>query len=365
LTGTSTTTDMSDEEYYEEEEVSNTSKKGDGNFLKARQEAKKGELDEQLREYINEWRKQRAKEEEELKRLKEKQAKRKEIRAEQEKKLAQQKKEEEERLRKEEAEKKAKEAEEKRKRLEEAEKKRQAMMQAQKEKQQAGGPGKGGQKKTDGGMSNVQDARREMTKTKEQLEEEKKISLSIRIKPLELDGMDSDTLKSKANELWETIVRLETEKYDLEERQRRQDYDLKELKERQRQQNKQKAIKLGLDPEALTGKYPPKIRMYSKYERRTDTRTYEDRRKLYEGGWDVLYAELLEKTWKEKMDEWGKRPKAKLPKWFGERPGKKPGDPESPDDEDEGPAEAPPGAEEEEEEEEEEEDEEEEEEEEE
>ena len=37
-------------------------------------------------------------------------------------------------------------------------------------------------------MSNVQDARREMTKTKEQLEEGKKISLSIRIKPLELDG---------------------------------------------------------------------------------------------------------------------------------------------------------------------------------
>ena len=128
------------------------SPRGDGNFLKARQEAKKGELDEQLREYINEWRKQRAKEEEELKRLKEKQAKRKEIRAEQEKKLAQQKKEEEERLRKEEAEKKAKEAEEKRKRLEEAEKKRQAMMQAQKEKQSAGDK-KGGAKKTDGGVS--------------------------------------------------------------------------------------------------------------------------------------------------------------------------------------------------------------------
>jgi len=382
---------MSDEEFYEEEEVEegeeeefeeeeeeeyeeevqtnpderksvrSAMSEGDGNFLKARQEAKKGELDEQLREYINEWRKQRAKEEEELKRLKEKQAKRKEIRAEQEKKLAQQKKEEEERLRKEEAEKKAKEAEEKRKRLEEAEKKRQAMMQAQKEKQSAGDKKGGVNKKTDGGgMGNVQDARREMTKTKEQLEEEKKISLSIRIKPLELDGMDADTLKEKAAELWDVIVRLETEKYDLEERQKRQDYDLKELKERQRQQNKQKAIKLGLDPEALTGKYPPKIRMYSKYERRTDTRTYEDRRKLYEGGWDVLYAELLEKTWKEKMDEWGKRPKAKLPKWFGERPGKKPGDPESPDDEDEGPAEAPPGAEEEEEEEEEEDEEEEE-----
>merc|ERR1712154_55523 len=285
-----------------------------------RQEAKKGELDEQLREYINEWRKQRSKEEEELKRLKEKQAKRKEIRAEQEKKLAQQKKEEEERLRKEEAEKKAKEAEEKKKRLEEAEMKRQAMMQAQKEKQQAAG-GKGGGAKMQQGAA-VQDARREMIKTKEQLEEEKKISLSIRIKPLDVDAMDSDQLSSKAKELWDTIVRLETEKYDLEERQKRQDYDLKELKERQKQQLRQKAMKKGLDPEALTGKYPPKIRMYSKYERRTDTRTYEDRRKLYEGGWEVVRAEHLQALWKEKYSEWSKRPKTKLPKWFGERPGK-------------------------------------------
>merc|ERR1712141_18798 len=341
----------SDEDYADD--TSQTSKKG--SLLKPGQSKGKGELDEQLREYINEWRKQRSAEEDELKRLKEKQAKRKEIRAEQEKKLAQQKKEEEEKLRKAEAEKRAAEEEEKRKRLEEAEKKRQEMMQAQKEKQQASG--KGGKGAVGGGGANVQDARKEMTKTKEQLEEEKKISLSIRIKPLDLDAMDGEQLNNKATELWDTIVRLETEKYDLEERQKRQDYDMKELKERQRQQNKQKAIKLGLDPEALTGKYPPKIRMYSKYERRTDTRTYDDRRKLYEGGWDVLCAELLEKSWKEKMDEWTGRAKSKLPKWFGERPGKKPGEPESPDDDDEGQGDAPPGAADEEEEEEEEEEE--------
>ena len=117
----------------------------------AEDQQKKSEMNDQLREYISQWRDERAKEEAELKRLKDKQAARKEIRAEQEKKLAQQKKEEEERLRKEEAEKKAKEAEEKRKRLEEAEKKRQAMMQAQKEKQSAGDK-KGGAKKTDGGV---------------------------------------------------------------------------------------------------------------------------------------------------------------------------------------------------------------------
>merc|ERR1712062_335115 len=82
---------MSDEDYADD--TSQTSKKG--SLLKPGQSKGKGELDEQLREYINEWRKQRSAEEDELKRLKEKQAKRKEIRAEQEKKLAQQKKEEE------------------------------------------------------------------------------------------------------------------------------------------------------------------------------------------------------------------------------------------------------------------------------
>merc|ERR1719170_133409 len=138
--------------------------------------------------------------------------------------------------------------------------KRQAMMQAQKEKQQAAG---GKPSKSTGAAAPNLDARREMSKTKEQLEEEKKISLSVRIKPLDLEDMDSDQLGSKAKELWDTIVRLESEKYDLEERQKRQDYDLKELKERQKQQLRQKAMKKGLDPEALTGKYPPKIRMYS------------------------------------------------------------------------------------------------------
>merc|ERR1712129_458423 len=160
-------------------------------------------------------------------RLKEKQAKRKEVRAEQEKKLAQQKKEEEERMRKEEADKKAIEAESKRKRLEEAEKKRQAMMAAQKEKQQAAGSQSGGRK--DPGMANVQEARREMTKTKEQLVEEKKISLSIRIKPIDVESLDSDGLRQKATDLWDTIIRLETEKYDIEEKQKRQNYDVSHL----------------------------------------------------------------------------------------------------------------------------------------
>lgn len=66
----------------------------------------------------------------------------------------------------------------------------------------------------------------ERNKTKEQLEEEKRISLSIRIKPLAIENLSIDRLRLKAQELWEAIVKLETEKYDLEERQKRQDYDV-------------------------------------------------------------------------------------------------------------------------------------------
>ncbi|XP_072942041.1 troponin T-like isoform X7 [Epargyreus clarus] len=314
---------MSDEEEYsgsEEEEVEeevpetpapkpesrpSIAGEGDPEFIK-RQDQKRSDLDEQLKEYINEWRKQRAKEEDELKRLKEKQAKRKVSRAEEEKRLAQKKKEEEERRIREIEEKKQRDIEEKRQRLEEAEKKRQAMLQAMKEASKTG-PNFTIQKKSDNfGLSNAQ---LERNKTKEQLEEEKKISLSIRIKPLNIEGLSVDKLRQKATELWECIVKLETEKYDLEERQKRQDYDLKELKERQKQQLRHKALKKGLDPEALTGKHPPKIQVASKYERRVDTRSYDDKKKLFEGGYSTIVAEILDKTWKEKMDEWMNRTK--------------------------------------------------------
>merc|ERR1711911_252705 len=55
------------------------------------------------------------------------------------------------------------------------------------------------------------------------------------------------------------------------------------------------------------------------------------RKKLYEGGAEVLRAEWLEQMWKDKNGEWTKRAKTRLPKWFGERPGKKAGDPETPE----------------------------------
>merc|ERR1712038_167491 len=322
---------MSDDEYYEEETLSrrsNTSVKGEEAFAKKKSGLKKSELDVQLKEYIGEWKRNREQEEVELQRMKDKQLKRKEVRAEQERRLAQQKKDEEDLKRKEEYEKKAAEADEKKKMLEAAESKRQAMMETQKNNPR--------QKAVGGSSAHEQNnIRREMSKTKEQLEEEKKIALSIRIKPIDFELLDSDELRAKASELFEVIVKLETDKYDYEQRSVTQDYELRELRERQKVQLRQKAVKKGLDPEAFTGKHPPKIRMYSKYERRTDTRTYEDRQKLYEGGWEVLHAENMEDCWRDKYEEWNKRTKSKLPKWFGERPGRKTGEPDSPDCEEE------------------------------
>ena len=65
-----------------------------------------------------------------------------------------------------------------------------------------------------------------MNKTKEQLAEDKEIALSFRIKPLDIENLGVNKLRERAQQLWDQIVQLESDKYDLEERQKRQDYDV-------------------------------------------------------------------------------------------------------------------------------------------
>lgn len=68
--------------------------------------------------------------------------------------------------------------------------------------------------------------RTELAKTKEQLAEDKKIALAVRVKPLNIESLTVAELRQKAQSLWDAIVRLESEKYDLEERKKRQEYDV-------------------------------------------------------------------------------------------------------------------------------------------
>lgn len=67
----------------------------------------------------------------------------------------------------------------------------------------------------------------EVQKSKEQLEAEKRSFLSQRIKPLpDLSGLDEEKLAEQAKELHKEIYRLMNEKYDIEEKFKRQQYDV-------------------------------------------------------------------------------------------------------------------------------------------
>lgn len=63
--------------------------------------------------------------------------------------------------------------------------------------------------------------------TQEEIEVMKAAALSVRLKPLGTEGLGKERLKRKAEELWREIVRLETERFDLEEVRRRQEYDVR------------------------------------------------------------------------------------------------------------------------------------------
>ncbi|NWU69620.1 TNNT2 protein, partial [Pterocles burchelli] len=62
--------------------------------------------------------------------------------------------------------------------------------------------------------------------------EKKKKILSERRKPLNIDHLSEDKLREKAKELWQTIRDLEAEKFDLQEKFKRQKYEINVLRNR-------------------------------------------------------------------------------------------------------------------------------------
>lgn len=222
-------------------------------------------------------------------------------------------------------ERKRKEAEAKRLRLEEAEKKRLAMQQAIKQRDEAARRNFTVKKTQPGAVESgpIVFGMQDVMKTKEQLAEDKKIAMDFRIKPLKIDGFSLADLKKTANELWDTIIQLESDKYDLEEEQKRQEYHLKELTERQKQINKNKALKMGLEMEDLSGKYPPKVRLASKYERRIDRRTFGEKTELFNGGYVEIIKKVTDEGWSSKMNQFKDTHGDKhVPKWDPSAPRK-------------------------------------------
>lgn len=273
-------------------------------MIEAKQKKHEEEESARLRDLEEQRRLEREKEEEELRRLKEKQAQRKKEREEEEAKLEEQKQLAEEQRKREEEARRLEKEEEKRKRQEEAERKKIAAMASV-----AGGRNFVIEKKGDTGtmdkFMNISKAKTEMSLNTNELEALKIKTISDRISPLSLSGLDVNALKAKAEQLWKQIVQLETDKYDLTERSTRQKYDLEVLNERQRQINRQKYIAQGVDPEA-NARYPPKVQIISKYERRTDRRTFGDRKGLYDGNKVEEKKELM-KPKVVRRDDWIKK----------------------------------------------------------
>ncbi|XP_044198834.1 troponin T2e, cardiac isoform X9 [Thunnus albacares] len=87
-----------------------------------------------------------------------------------------------------------------------------------------------------GGVQQRQDGKKGAKKQTER--EKKRKILADRRKPLQVDHLSEDKLKEKANELWQWLLTLEAEKFDLGERLKRQKYDINVLQTRINEQQK-------------------------------------------------------------------------------------------------------------------------------
>ncbi|XP_055996885.1 troponin T, skeletal muscle-like isoform X7 [Ostrea edulis] len=255
----------------------------------ARRKAEK--VAQEIAEFEEQRKEEREKEQQEIQELREKREQRKREREEDEKRLAGMRAQEEARRKAEEEEKKRKKMEEEQKRKEDRERKRKEQEERIKNMRT---PNFVITKHSDGErpQTTEENEREEVQKSKEQLEAEKRSFLSQRIKPLpDLSGLDVEKLAEQAKDLHKEIFRLMTEKYDIEEKFKRQQYDMIELAERARQMSKGKGRK-GLSSaqvdesfDRLADKFagaPPKIQLCSKYERHTDHRSYGQRLELFE-----------------------------------------------------------------------------------
>ncbi|KAI6176615.1 Troponin T, skeletal muscle [Aphelenchoides bicaudatus] len=228
---------------------------------------------------------EREKEEEELKKLKEKQEQRRLEREKEEQEMNARREAAEQARREEEEQRKARMEEDRRKKEEEKKKRQQSLAQPFAPTGAPGGRNFVIPEKKDRGdkFGNIVQAKQEMGMTKEQQDEQKHAYIEHVMRQIDLDNFSGGELKNKIKELHQRICKLEADKYDLEKRHERQEYDLKELNERQRQVTRNKALKKGLDP-ADTGnsRYPPKVSVFSKYDRQIDRRNFKERRSMYE-----------------------------------------------------------------------------------
>jgi len=301
----------------EEESAPQSSGPTEAQLAMERRRAKQAKLaeglDEADQEVLEQSRLERERMEEEINELRLRSERRKKEREAEEKRLAVKRAEEDSQRRALEEEKAYKKREEEKKRQE----RRDALM-AEFEKRRAPKGRNFVIKKKEGGDEEEEEEEEDQAtkdrKSKEQQEQEKRAILGQRIKEIKYDELDNTSkLVDKAKELHSQIIRLESEKYDLEKRFKSQQYDMMELAERARQMNqvgKQGSLKRITPKEDEVDKIqerfagaPSRIEMFSRYERQKDNRTYGDRHEVFHGPtWCYPAARIVPKRivrWEE------------------------------------------------------------------
>lgn len=75
----------------------------------------------------------------------------------------------------------------------------------------------------------AQKSAEELKRQQERDAEERNKTIASRVPQLSIDGLDKDKLEKKVRELYDTVCRLEDEKYDWEFKLRKMDFELSEL----------------------------------------------------------------------------------------------------------------------------------------
>jgi len=144
-------------------------------------------------------------------------------------------------------------------------------------------------------------------KSKEQQEFQEQLEKLI--KPFDVAALDTDALKKKVEELYDIFTNLINDKININKRIVEQDTILKSLREKLNEILDAKAAKKNqIDMHKFyPGKkssHPPKMQIFSKYDNRKGTRSYDERKEMYDQGTDIIRPKMLESMWEEKFAAW-------------------------------------------------------------
>ena len=156
----------------------------------------------------------------------------------------------------------------------------------------------------DSGKQNFADQKKFKSKDEQEYQE----ALTALIKPFDVSKLSEDDLKKKISELYDIFTNLINDKINLNKKLIDQDAILKTLREKLNELLDAKAAKKGVIDmhKFYPGKksHPPKMQIFSKYDNRKGTRSYDERKEMYAVGTDVVRPKMLASMWDEKFSAW-------------------------------------------------------------